>query len=90
MGAIRITKRLDSETLHLPELRPLIGHEVEIVVTETDGKSNGGPQGKPSAPILAAADRAAASIPQEVRAKLPRDGAVQHDHYLYGTQKRER
>ena len=32
MDEIRIRKHIDSETLHLPELRPLIGKEVEIVV----------------------------------------------------------
>ena len=32
MNAIRIRKKIDSETLHLPELRPLLGHTVEIVV----------------------------------------------------------
>jgi hypothetical protein len=34
MIAIRIQKRIESETLHLPELRPLVGHDVEIVVQE--------------------------------------------------------
>jgi hypothetical protein len=34
MRAIRIHRRVDSETLRLPELRPLIGKEVEIVVLE--------------------------------------------------------
>jgi hypothetical protein len=34
--AIRIQKRIESETLHLPELRPLIGREVEIIVHETE------------------------------------------------------
>jgi hypothetical protein len=34
MPPIRITKHLDSETLYLPELRPLIGHDVEIVVSD--------------------------------------------------------
>jgi hypothetical protein len=34
MSVIRIHRRIDSETLHLPELRPLIGKAVEIVVTE--------------------------------------------------------
>ena len=34
MTVIRIHTRIDSETLHLPELRPLIGKEVEIVVSE--------------------------------------------------------
>lgn len=30
-----------------------------------------------------------ADIPGEVRAKLPADGASQHDHYIYGVPKRE-
>src|SRR5947209_2539524 len=34
MTAIRIHKRIDSETLHLPELSPLIGKAVELMVTE--------------------------------------------------------
>src|SRR5687767_10985576 len=34
-NAFRIRTRIESETLHLPELRPLIGKEVEIVVQET-------------------------------------------------------
>lgn len=36
MTAIRIHRRIESETLHLPELTPFIGQEVEILVkTET-------------------------------------------------------
>ena len=34
MSTIRIHRRLDSETLHLPELQPLIGKTVEITVRE--------------------------------------------------------
>jgi hypothetical protein len=34
MNAIRIRRKIDSETLHIPELRPMIGHEVEIIVLE--------------------------------------------------------
>ena len=34
MTAIRIRRKLDSDTLHLPELKPLIGKTVEIVVQE--------------------------------------------------------
>lgn len=34
MNAIKIRKRIDSETLHLPELKPLIGKMVEIIVLE--------------------------------------------------------
>jgi plasmid stability protein len=29
-----------------------------------------------------------AGMPNEVRAKLPADAASQHDHYIYGTPKR--
>ncbi len=34
MHAIRVHCRIDSETLQLPELRELIGKDVEIVVLE--------------------------------------------------------
>lgn len=34
MNALRIRKRLDSDTLYLPELREMIGKEVEIIVLE--------------------------------------------------------
>ncbi len=30
-----------------------------------------------------------ADMPDEVRAKLPADGASQHDHYIYGIPKRD-
>lgn len=33
MNAIRIRKTIDSETLHLPELKPLIGRTVEITIS---------------------------------------------------------
>ena len=35
MQAIRVTKTLDSETLYLPQLRPFMGQEVEIIVLPT-------------------------------------------------------
>jgi hypothetical protein len=34
MNAVRIHTRIDSETLNLPELRPMIGKQVEIIVME--------------------------------------------------------
>jgi len=34
MSAIHIRKHLDSDTLHLPELKPLIGKTVEITIVE--------------------------------------------------------
>ncbi len=35
MNAIRVYKTIDSETLHLPELKPFVGKRVEIVVLES-------------------------------------------------------
>jgi hypothetical protein len=34
-------------------------------------------------------EETAENIPDEVLQQLPTDGAAQHDHYLYGTPKRE-
>jgi len=34
MNAIRIRKKLDSETLYLPELKSMVGKTVEIIVLE--------------------------------------------------------
>ena len=50
MGSIRIRKRLESETLTLPELKPLVGKMVEIQVTEQPEVS------PPSEPWEAAAE----------------------------------
>ena len=35
-NVVRIKRHLDSETVHLPELRALVGHDVEIVVREIE------------------------------------------------------
>jgi len=45
MNAVRIRRRIDYETLHVPELRPMIGKDVEIIVLEEH------PRGAPSADI---------------------------------------
>jgi hypothetical protein len=37
MNAIRIRKKLDSDTLHLPELQAFLGKAVEIIVLEENG-----------------------------------------------------
>lgn len=34
MSIIHVTQHLDSDTLHLPQLRPLIGKQVEITIRE--------------------------------------------------------
>lgn len=33
---ITVTRNLDSDTLHLPELRSLVGHRVEIVIRDSE------------------------------------------------------
>ena len=43
----------------------------------------------PDKPIWEIADEIIAGIPKEVLDKLPTDGATQHDHYLYGSPKRQ-
>jgi len=37
VNAIRIRKKLESVTLHLPELQALVGKTVEIIVVEENG-----------------------------------------------------
>ena len=44
---------------------------------------------KNSRPIWELFEEIAENIPDEVLNQLPTDGAAQHDHYLYGTPKRE-
>lgn len=39
MTTIRVHRRIESETLHLPELKPLIGQTVEIIVHSVPGES---------------------------------------------------
>jgi hypothetical protein len=41
MSVIHIRKHLDSETLHLPELKALVGKNVEIIVREETAAHNG-------------------------------------------------
>jgi hypothetical protein len=40
-------------------------------------------------PIWELFEETAENIPDEILQQLPTDGAAQHDHYLYGTPKRE-
>jgi hypothetical protein len=59
MAAIRIRKTLDSDTLHLPELRPYIGRTVEITVEE------------PAEDSVAAAARMRAALEEIARTRYP-------------------
>jgi hypothetical protein len=62
MGAIRIRKTIESETLHLPELKPLIGRTVEIVIEEPAAPAGLPPGFVPGTGDWEAFERAAASL----------------------------
>ena len=51
MQAITLTKKLESETLYLPELRPFVGREVEITVREAPAAKPNQAPAKPSNPL---------------------------------------
>ncbi len=57
---------------------------------QTQTKQSAASQAAPAVhkPIWEVADELRKSIPPEEWAKLPVDGATQHDHYIYGTPKR--
>ena len=42
--SIRIRKKIDSDTLKLSELRPLIGHTVDIVIEDSSAPGSETPQ----------------------------------------------
>ena len=44
----------------------------------------------PVRPLWEIAEEISAEVPLEEWEKLPADGAEQHDHYLYGSPKRDR
>ena len=46
MRVIRVRRRVDSETLQLPELRELIGKDVEILVLEEPSTAAGAAEGE--------------------------------------------
>ncbi|HUT32809.1 MAG TPA: hypothetical protein VNE39_04975 [Planctomycetota bacterium] len=46
------------------------------------------PPRRKAKPIWEVIDEIMADVPEEELAKLPRDGAAEHDHYIYGTPKR--
>ena len=40
MQAIRVTRTLDSATIYLPQLLPLVGRQVEIIVLSADAAAS--------------------------------------------------
>lgn len=66
MSTIRIHKHLDSETLHLPELKSLVGKDVEIMVWEkTDSTSESKSHGRIVPPPWTHVSKSIAQIAQE-------------------------
>jgi len=59
------------------------GTKVEVAVLEMADASS------ERKPIWEIALELANSIPEEDVKKMPTDGSINHDHYLYGTRKRE-
>ena len=57
----------------------------EVVADVQDGRIVLGPKRRPIWERIA---EMVADVPPEELAKLPADGASQHDHYIYGTPKR--
>ncbi|HEY2587206.1 MAG TPA: hypothetical protein VGI81_15780 [Tepidisphaeraceae bacterium] len=53
MNAVRIRTRVDSETLHLPELREMIGKDVEIIVLEDKPAPKDRPQDLSALEVIA-------------------------------------
>ena len=51
MNAIRIRRTIDSDTLHLPELKPLLGRTVEIIVLEEETPSTIRPGTDTASPV---------------------------------------
>ena len=46
MSSITLSKQIESDTLHLPELLPFVGHRVEIVVRDSEPPLEMSPAGQ--------------------------------------------
>lgn len=62
MAAIRIRKTIDSDTLTLPELLPLIGRTVDIVIDDAAAAAGLPPGFRPGTGDWDAFDRAAGAL----------------------------
>jgi hypothetical protein len=78
---IHAIKTLSPEQMR--QLRDEIDHELSASAAQSEAAA--APARKP---IWERIIERSAAIPDEEWAKLPADGAEQHDHYIYGTPKR--
>src|SRR4051812_41164169 len=77
MNAIRVRKRVDSETLHLPELKDLVGKTVEIIILEETPAAASAP--RDLSWFMALAPKRQPPTPQEMEQLR---AAAQHDKAL--------
>ena len=72
------------------KIHALSDTEQERLLAVIDGFLNGAEvaQGTVARPVWEMFDELSQQVPIEEWAKLPTDGAEQHDHYLYGAPKR--
>jgi Arc/MetJ-type ribon-helix-helix transcriptional regulator len=71
---------------HFASVDEAIAEAVRLLLRQ---RNRGEPGSAPAhKPIWEVAEEIRKSVPAEEWEKLPRDGAEQHDHYIYGTPKR--
>jgi Arc/MetJ-type ribon-helix-helix transcriptional regulator len=79
---------------HFATIDDAIAEAVRLLLRTTSGGAEPEPAGviEPttpgSKPIWEVFEEITSSVPEEEWAKLPIDGAEQHDHYIYGTPRR--
>jgi len=73
-----------AEALSVEEQLTLIAHLAQNIKTATEQAP--APTGKS---LWQIADDFVADVPSDALAELPHDGAVEHDHYIYGTPKNQ-
>jgi hypothetical protein len=73
----------------LAKLQHLSPEHQQQVLDFVDFLAQKNPPQPPQQTIWEKIDERMAEVPDEEWEKLPTDGSYQHDHYLYGTPKRE-
>ena len=79
MNAIRIRTRIESETLTLPELKPLIGRAVEIIVLDDLPPFTGEPQVETRETMFGLLPPQMPQTPEERAAELEQWRAIRSD-----------
>jgi len=84
--AANVESRIQEKVKALP---PEKQRQVLSIVEELLGENGATPGQVDGRPLWEIVDEISSQIPLEEWKKLPADGAEQHDHYLYGSPKRE-